>query len=507
MRAAVEPPASGGSSGSWSSARQGLGLSSWVCSAVTASCGAGLLLAGVVGIGDGRSVLELLLLGASCVTAGGLGLVVMRQPRHRTVLGTFTAACSAWATMIAISTIVYLVSGATTSLSDAILESIAGFCTTSVSVLEGLESLPGGVLLWRALTQWLGGLAALILLAAAIPIYAPILALPGDGGALPGRSSFPPFGTQVRRLATVYGVTTLLCAAAYAAAGMGPLDSFSYAFTTLSTGGFANHVDGLGHFDSLAVESVATVFMALAGISAMTLWWVVRRRFEVLRHSLEFKVYVIVLVASIVVLGGWTWSGAGAHALRRSAFAVTATMSSTGFEVPGWAGWPWGAQILALALIATGAMAATAGGGFQMRRAIAAARYAYRELVVEIHPQTVHVVKIGQRSVPERSLALLNGYQILFAVAVVAGIFTMSLAGRDLWESTGASLSALATMGPAPGADLGTLGGIERAVMATLMILGRLAFFPLIVAIIGFAAAARRLVLAAERGNGARSGR
>ncbi|MCY3925377.1 MAG: hypothetical protein OXG52_07695, partial [bacterium] len=435
---------------------------------------------------------------------GGLGLRRLRPPRHPTARVTFAAACSAWSVMIAVSTAAYLAAGATASLPDAVLESISGFCTTGISVLEGLESLPAGVLLWRAITQWLGGLAALILLAAALPQHAPGLVLPGDGGAVPGRSSIPDFGTQVRRLATVYGAVTLVCAAAYAAAGMGALDAFSYAFTTVSTGGFGNHADGLGHFDSAAVEAVATIFMAIAGISAMTLWWVVRGRFEVLSRSFEFRTYALVLGAGIAALTAWTYSGAGAADLRRGAFAAAASMSSTGFEAPGWSGWPWGAQVLAVALIATGAMAATAGGGFQMPRAIAAARYAYRELVVEIHPQTVHVVKIGRHSVSERSLALLNGYQILFAVAMVGGAFTLSLAGRGLWEAAAASVSALATMGPAPGVDLGALGGLERGVLAALMLLGRLALYPLVVAAVGVAAGARRRV-AADRADGRRT--
>lgn len=501
------PPARRVAAGTRIRAGGGLDLALWACAAATAACGAGLLTAAVVGLADGASAGALLILGGGCAGAGGVGLRFLNPPHHPTAMITFTAACAAWLAMIAISTVAYLAAGATGSLPDAILESVAGFCTTSISVLADPESLPAAVLIWRALTQWLGGLAALILLAAALPLHAPVLVLPGDGGALPGRSSIPVFGTQVRRLATVYSIITLLGAAAYAAAGMAPLDAFSYAFTTISTGGFANHVDGLGHFDSVAVEAVATVLMVVAGISAMTLWWVLRGRFEVLRRSLEFRVYALVLLSGIVVLTAWTWSGAGAAALRRGSFAVAASMSSTGFEIAGWSGWPWGAQILAVALIATGAMAATAGGGFQMRRAIAAARYAYRELLVEIHPQTVHVVKIGRYSVPERSLALLNGYQILFAVALVGGIFTLSLAGNDLWAAAATSISALATMGPAPGADLSALDGLERGTLATLMFLGRLALFPVIVAATAFTAGARRLLTAADRANGRRTSR
>ena len=500
MSAAADPPAAPGTR---IRSRPNTRLALWAAAWAAVACGAGLLLSGLVGIADRTVALPLLLLGAGCAAVGGVFVRRARLPHHPPSLATLLAACSAWLTMIAVSVAAYLVTRATGSVPDAIFESVAGFCTTNVTVLEGLESLPAGVLFWRVLTQWLGGFAALALLSAALPLHVPALVLPGDGGALPDRASAPPFGTQLRRLAIVYCSIAMLCAAAYAAAGMGPLDAFSYSFTTVSTGGFGNHTGGLAHFDSVAVDAVATVFMALAGVSAVTLWWAVRGRFRILRRSFELRVYLVVLAAAILVVTAWTWDGRGPEALRSGALAVTAAMSSTGFEVAAWSEWAWGAQMLIVALIATGGMAGTAGGGFRMRRAIAVARYAYRELVTEIHPHTVHVVKIGRRSVGERSLAMLNGFQILFALSVVAGVFGLSLAGMDLWAGASASVSALATMGPAPGADLTALGGVERGVLAVLMLLGRLAFFPLVVAA-GWALAGTRRLLAADRPNGHR---
>ena len=505
MRAAAEPPARGGSTAAVRRSRPGVELSLWASARAAVACGAGLVLSGLVGLGDRAGAAALLALGAGCAAVAAPGVRRTRPPRYPPSPATFAAACSAWITMIAVSTVAYLAAGATTSVPDALLESVAGFCTTNVSVLDQLGSLPEGVLFWRALTQWLGGFAALALLVAALPLYVPLLVLPGDGGVLPDRTSAPPFGTQVRRLGIVYGALSVLCAAAYAAAGMGAFDAVAYSLTTVSTGGFGHHTGGLAHFDSAAVEVVATVFMALAGVSAVTLWWAARGRFRVLRRSFELRVYVIVLVVAIAGVAAWTWDGAGADALRRGAFAVTAAMSSTGFEVAGWSGWGWGVQLLVVALIATGGMAGTAGGGFQMRRAIAAARYAYRELVAEIHPHTVHVVKIGRRSVGEGPLALLNGFQILFALSVIGGLFGLSLAGVDLWAGASASISALATMGPAPGVDPTALGAAERGVLAVLMFLGRLSFFPLIVAAGGIVAGARRMLPPAERSGGRRS--
>ncbi|MCY3562248.1 MAG: hypothetical protein OXH20_13965 [bacterium] len=502
MRAAADPPARRIPTGKRPGARAGTNLAAWAASWATLVCGGAMVLSGLVGLADLGPAVALAGLGLGCAAAGWLGVRRARLPAHPPPMAIFAAACGAWLMMILTSTAAYLLTGATGSLGIAAFESVAGFCTTNISGLAGIQSLPASVLLWRALTQWLGGFAALALLAAALPLHVPALVLPGDRAGVPDRASAPPFKTQLRRMAVVYGALGGLCAAAYGLAGMGALDAFSYAFTTVSTGGFGNYPGGLGHFDSAAVESAATVFMALAGVSASTLWWAVRGRWGVLWHSFELRAYLLLLAVGTAALAALTWSDGGVQALRRAGVAVTAASSSTGFEPASWSGWPWGAQALAVALIATGGMAGTAGGGFQMRRAIAAARYAYRELVTEIHPHTVHVVKIGRRSVAERPLALLNGYQILFAAAVMAGVFGLSLAGMDLWGGAAASISALATMGPAPGADLGTLGGGERSVLAVLMLLGRLSFFPLVV-VAGAAATGARRLLDTERHGGA----
>ncbi|MDE0195648.1 MAG: hypothetical protein OXP08_08865 [bacterium] len=311
MRAAADPPARRGSTGNRTRSRAGTDLALWASLWASVCCGLGLVLSGLVGLADPAEAAALLGLGVGCSAVAGLCVRRARVPSHPAPMSIFVAACSAWFMMILISTVAYLLTGATGSLPDAVFESIAGFCTTNLSVLEQLESLPVGVLFWRALTQWLGGFAALALLAGAFPLYVPALVLPGDSAGLPDRSSAPPFGTQLRRIAVVYGTVSGLCAAAYGIAGMGPLDAFGYAFSTISTGGFGNHPGGLGYFDSTAIESVATVFMALAGVSVVTLWWAVRGRWGVLWRSFELRAYLLVLAVGIAAVAALTWGGGG----------------------------------------------------------------------------------------------------------------------------------------------------------------------------------------------------
>ncbi len=396
----------------------------------------------------------------------------------------FAAVVSAWVTMILISTLAYLATGATSSFQDALFESVAGFTATGFTAFEDVESLPRGLLLWRASTQWMGGYASLVLLICVLPIYTPMnfIASAREGakpvGALAG-------GSRLRELLGAYCALTLFCGGLYAAAGMGAFDAVTYAFTTASTGGFANHAAGLSHFGSASVEWAAVAGMAAAGVSITAVWWALRGRARALWHSFELRVYLVLMLVAVLVV--WGWSGAdGVTGLRHAAFSVTSAMSSTGLRLADWASWSWGLQFLLLAMIATGGMSGSAGGGFRLSRAVPALQYAYRELVIQLHPNTVHVVKLGRKSVSEGSLSFLNAFQVLLGIAVLLGAFGLALAGADLLGSVSGAISALATMGPAmgdlaPGFDAHHLGGGERGVLMGLMFLGRLMLYPVLI--------------------------
>ena len=465
-----------------------LAASSWA----GAVCGLFALASGLIDLGKPSS-LPFLILGGVCLLAGLWGVRRFRMfsifSRNHQAKTTFAAVVSAWMTMVVISSAAYLWTGATTSVPNALFESVAGFCTTSLSAFSDLESLSQGVLFWRASTQWIGGFASLVLLVVVLPVYTPMNFLDSVRKGIRLRVSADPRlqdGSRLREILTAYTALTLFCAAIYGAAGMGLFDAATYAFSTTSTGGGTNHTEGLAHFGSTAVEWAVTLGMALSGVSIVAVWWALRGRLGTLWNSFELKLYAGLLLALSLLV--WLWNdpvAGGTDSLREAAFSVASALSSTGYRLADWSGWPWGLQLLLLGVIVTGGMSGSAGGGFRLSRAVPALQYAYRELVIQLHPNTVHVVKLGRKYVSEGSLSFLNAFQILLGMTVVGGAFGLALTGMDLLGAISSAMSALATMGPAlgdlaPGFNAYDLSGGERGFLMALMFLGRLLIYPVL---------------------------
>lgn len=458
--------------------------------------GSGLVLSAAVGATDGGAA-ALALVGTLSLLVGAVTTRFVRLPAKATGPDVLTAGVLASLVMVTVSTIAYLASGAIERVDDALFESIAGFSTTSATVLSPVGDVERDVLFWRATTQWIGGLAALQLVAVVIPTF-------GRGRdqilheSVPGvRPLAPRVQTGVRRVSAIYAGMGAVLAMAYLAAGMGPFDCVTYAMTTISTGGFANHDGSIAFFDSAGVEVVAIIGMLLGGTSIVALWWAVRGAVVPIWRSTELRAYGLIVVASTVLVSAWTWtdSGGGVTTVRESLFTVASAVSTTGYSVTDWTTWIWGAQFLLLILIGTGPMSSSAGGGFSILRAIEAVRYTYRELVVQLHPRAVSVVKIGGVTVSEAALAGMQAQQLLYLLTVLAGAFGLAALGADLVTALGGSVSALATMGPAlgdlgPGSDALGVPAPARAVLMALMAVGRLSIAPVVVA---FGAAGRIL--------------
>lgn len=433
--------------------------------------GAMLVVAALVGIADNLGdSLTALIFGLVLGGVAGAGLWKWKFPVLVSRREVIVAAGLAWLVMILIGIVFYVASGAMTNLEAAIFESVAGFCTTSFSTLENPELSSQTVLFWRASTQWLGGLGALGLSMILIPLFfgsgesANIL---NFGHSHQTRSDFASY-------AKFYAILTVALGAAYALAGMGAFDAVTYAFTTVSTGGFANHQDSLGYFASTGVEWIAGAGMFLAGINGALLFKAVRGSPGSLWRSLELKAYVGITVLAFGLALAWTDVASLALRVRQCFFVVMSALSSTGFRVVEWGNWSSAAQMLLLLLIGTGAMAGSAGGGFQIGRAVEATRYLVREVA-----NYTRQSKLGSGE----ALARVQAFQFIYLAAIGAGGFALACFGAGLIDSMSVSVSALATMGPAlgdfsPSMDATGFNAGERAVLVVLMLVGRLYVYP-----------------------------
>lgn len=404
--------------------------------------------------------------------------------------------------MIGVSSIAYLTTGAITDPVHALFESTAGFSTTSFTVLEDVGSVDQGILFWRATTQWLGGFFAL----ATIVVVLPFLGVGGpqaDGiaASVRGHRIFSP---HVRRLLRAYFglylAFTAIGSALFLVGGMGPFDAVTYAFTTISTGGFANHGGSFTYFDSALIEWLGAVGMLLGGLSIPLAWRAIRGRTVSSLFSTELVAYGALIVGATLVLTATSDQSSGVHdALRTAAFTATSAVSTTGHWTGDWSTWAPGPQLLVLVLAGVGAMSGALGGGFRIVRALALMSYIGRELLRQLVPRSIRVVRVGGTTVAEETVDRMIGYQVLFIGTAAVGFFALALFGFDLVTALSGSISALSTFGPALGdlgpgtvlaaSDLGTL-----VVLMVLMLAGRVELYPVLNALVRIMQSPARLV-------------
>lgn len=479
-----------------------------------AVCGSGMLLAALVDLTDGGS--DAVGLAAVGLPAVAMGIAVRRHvglPHRLTPRASLRTVGIGLLAMIVTSIVAYRVTGTITRPGEALMESTAGFTTTALTVFENPETLGRGMLFWRATTQWIGGFAALATVIAVLPFLG--VSGPADSRArLPTGSPHLASG-HVRRLLArylaLYVLLTGVGAALYLIGGMGPFDATTYAFTTISTGGFANHGGSFTFFDSALLDWMGVAGMFLGGLSLAVVWSVLRGRSRGVIGSRELWAYCLLIAGATAVIAVVESPGQGLwDNLRISAFTAASAVSSTGHWVANWSDWAPGPQMMLVVLIALGAMSGSMGGGFRIVRGMALFSYLWRELDTQLTPHKVRVVRVGTEKVGEPMVNRILGYQVLYLGTAAAGFFALALTGADLLTAMSGSVSALATYGPALG-DLGVgrplslLGRDALVVLLLLMFAGRVELYPLLDGIVSVLTwPVRRLRYRSREGGGRR---
>lgn len=469
------------------------------------ACGVLGLVSAACSLLDDRGGPTLVLLAGIWSATGGLLIRGCRTPDRLRSSTAFAGVLATWLTLIAVSTVTYEVLGTFEHLDDSLFESVAGFTTTASSVLDDPERAARGVLAWRAGTQWMGGLAALVFVVAVLPsIGVGGLDVTSAGSRYSGTSLRSRRTTAtMRRLLTLYAIFTGAGVVLYLAVGMGPFDAGTYAATTISTGGFANHAGSFSHFESAAVEWAGFGGMVLGGANMALLYRTLRHRdLRGAARSFELRAYLTAIVAGgLIVAGATAPTGGITHeSLRQSLFHVASATSTTGHWVGrGWGEWTVGPQVLLLAIMGVGAMSGSCGAGFRQVRALALVGYLRRELVLQLQPRAVAPVRVGRRPVSEELVGRMIGYQVQYIVVAAFGAAVVAAVGASLVTSVTGAISALANVGPALGDLVPGAGGIRvltrpaRAALLPLMLLGRLEIAPVLVGVGLAATNARRL--------------
>jgi trk system potassium uptake protein TrkH len=471
------------------SSRRRLGV---VVSAVVGACGVAMVPAVVTGTIYAEWA-DTWALAAGATLAGAVGLAGRHYagtPGRFTTREGFAAVALSWLALIGFGAVPYLITGAVGSPIDSLFETTAGFTTTGASVLPDPGLLSHAMLIWRATSQWIGGMGIIVLSIAILPMLGAggvELARAEAPGPEPDRVT-PRFRDTAKRLWWIYVGMTIVEFVLLVPGDMGVFQAAAHALTTMPTGGFGTEAGSLGGF-SPYTQWVVIVFMLTAAISFALHFRALRRPRAYLESREFLGFFSIIGIAVLVVLLG-TWSlGSGVEArVRDAAFTAVTMVTGTGYATVNWAAWAPGLLAGLLVMMFLGGMAGSTASGIKTYRLGILYKTIGSSLKRVFYPRVVSVQRFGARSVEPRIVQGVVAFFVLYvgffvAGAVVLGFMEPSL---DLVSVGSASASAISNVGPAlgavgPASSYATLGADSKAVLSFLMLVGRLEIFPVVI--------------------------
>lgn len=460
--------------------------------AVTAG---GMLICGVIGLADGRAVAAFMITGILTMLVAVAMISSYRRgdPKEAGRAGPVTglaAVTLAWVIASAVGAIPFLIAGTFESFLDAFFEAVSGFTTTGATLISDIEAQPDAILLWRSLSQWLGGVGIIVLVVAVAPVSGPGVqrAFYAETTGMTSDRLTPRIIDTAKIITLIFLVLSLAAAVAYLIAGMNVFDAINHAMTTIATGGFSTRNLSIGAFDSVAIEAVAVVFMAMGGINFAFYWKAIRRR-DVRPQFNEVVVYLALLVgisAAVAVSLVINDQASGfAGIVVDPLFAVTTILTTTGYTTADFDSWNSFATATILLTMFLGACAGSTAGGIKIIRVMLLGRSAIQELQRQVRPRVVQVLRVGKHVYDEDVRRAVLGFFLIYLLVFGIGVLVMAASGLDLVTAISAASATLNMIGP----GLGEIGAIEnfeampdlaRAASCFLMIAGRLEVFTVV---------------------------
>ncbi|MGV6857596.1 MAG: TrkH family potassium uptake protein [bacterium] len=377
-------------------------------------------------------------------------------------------------------------------LADAVFESMSGLTTTGATVVVGLDDLPRSVLFYRQQLQWLGGMGIIVLAVAILPML-------GIGGMqlyraeTPGpvkdHKLTPRIAQTAKALWYIYLGLTVLCALTYWWVGMEPFDAISHSFSTVAIGGFSTHDASLAYFDSAAIESVATLFMLLAGINFALHFYAVRTRsWRPYWADAEFKAYLAILLSASAFVSVYlyytgameTWTSA----VRYGVFQTVSVATTTGFTTTDFSLWPAVLPVFLIFLSFIGGSAGSTGGGMKVIRVLLLFKQGQRELRRLIHPNAHLLVKVGKNAMSDQVVDAVWGFFAAYVLVFLIFMLLMMAVGLDQVSAFSAVAASMNNLGPGLGdvsANYASLSDMGKLLLSLAMLMGRLEIFTLLV--------------------------
>ncbi|MBR6572899.1 MAG: TrkH family potassium uptake protein [Clostridia bacterium] len=426
----------------------------------------------------------------------GVGLsLTVRPPKNKVLRSKDGFACVGlcWVVLALFGALPFVISGSTATFTDALFESVSGFTTTGASVIADVEVLDKGILFWRSLTHWVGGMGVLVFVLAVLPrsdaksgrlMHLMRAEVPGP---TVGKIA-PKISRTARVMYAIYVVLTIIEVVFLLFGGMSFFDALIHSFGTAGTGGFSIKNASIGAYNSAYIEYVIGAFMLLFGINFNLFYLILIGHFLRAIKSEELWSYFIIITVAVttITFNIMPLYQGGEESFRMAFFQVASIISTTGYSTTDFGSWPMLSQAILVILMFFGGCAGSTAGGMKIGRVILLVKNAAREIRYILHPRTVVSVKIDGKAVDNETIRGSTSYLIVYlCIFVLSIIGIIALNGCDLVTGFTSVASCLNNIGPGlaevgPMSNFGNLSGLSKWILSFNMLAGRLELFPIL---------------------------
>ena len=369
------------------------------------------------------------------------------------------------------------------SVVDAIFESMSGITTTGATILNNLDNLPKGILIWRALLQWLGGIGIVVIALVILPFLRiggmQLFHLEGDD---PYDKFLPKISSVVTKIIFVYSCLTALLVILYFANGMTFFDAIAHSFTTISTGGFSTHDDSFAYFQSNSILNIAIVFMIIGSIPFLLLAQTTLTNNALFKdHQVRVLIFILIIAIALIYYFARPYvEGSTLHQLSTISFNTISIISGTGYVSSNFEEWGNYASVLFLLLMFIGGCAGSTTGGLKVFRFQILFKYIHLHLKKMLQPHMVLSAQFNGKKVPESTYESVMTFFFIYIITFASSALLLSFSGLDFLTCISAAASAISNVGPGLGDIIGpegnysSLGDYSKLVLIFTMFLGRL---------------------------------
>jgi len=427
-----------------------------------------------------------------CISSGViLRLATYNAPKNIGKREGYIIVSLVWVVFSFFGALPFTISGAIPSYTDAFFVTISGFTTTGASILNDIEAVPKGLLFWRSLTQWLGGMGIIVLSIAILPIF-------GIGGMqlfvaeVPGPTPdklHPRVKETAKRLWGIYVMFTVIEVILLKIGGMTWFDAVNHSFTTMATGGYSTKQASIAFYDSPFIHYVIAVFMFLAKTNFTLSYFALHLNFKKVFKNEEFRYYlafVLIFTISIAISLWYHNNHSIEKSFRDSLFQVISIITTTGFATADYLLWRPFVVVMIFALMFFGGSAGSTGGSIKIVRITLLLKNSYQELKRIVHPNAIIPVRMNGKSVPPQIITNILAFVVIYMLITIISTITISSLGYNLESSAGAVAATLGNIGP----GIGKVGPIENYAhfptfgkwfLSFLMLIGRLELFTVLI--------------------------